>query len=71
MLSAAPAGVSAGRPMPDGPLGPPARRAANLIYALAALMVVLSVAGFVHALYTPKDEFVLGLAPERATAATS
>lgn len=46
-------------------IGEKAVLAATLIYALAALMVALSVAGFVHAVLTPKDEFVLGLRPER------
>lgn len=41
-------------------LGDMAGLAANLIYALAAVMVVLSVAGYAHALVVPKDEYVLG-----------
>lgn len=51
-------------------IGEKAALAANLIYALAALMVALSVAGFVHAVFTPKDEFVLGLRAQRVTAQT-
>jgi hypothetical protein len=34
--------------------------AANLIYGLAALMTLLSAAGFVHAFATPKDKVVFG-----------
>ena len=32
--------------------------AANILYALAGVMVLLSVAGFVHAFVTPKDKVV-------------
>ena len=49
-------------------IGDKAALAANLIYGLAALMVVLSIAGFIHATVTPKDEFVLGMRPLRAAA---
>lgn len=52
-------------------IGERAVLAANLIYALAALMVALSVAGFIHALFTPRDEFVLGLRPQGAAAPTA
>ena len=34
--------------------------AGNLLYALAGVMVLLSLAGFVHAYVTPKDEVVFG-----------
>ena len=51
-------------------IGEKAALAANLIYGLAALMVVLSIAGFIHATVAPKDEFVLGLQPQRAAART-
>jgi len=43
--------------------------AAYVLYALAGLMVVLSIAGFVHAYATPKDKVVFGIptgAPVRA-----
>jgi len=41
-------------------IGEKAALAANIIFGLAVLMVVLSVGGFVHALVTPKDEIVFG-----------
>lgn len=51
-------------------IGEKAALAANLIYALAALMVVLSIAGFIHAVFTPKEQVVFGKylepAPSRA-----
>jgi hypothetical protein len=34
--------------------------ATNVLYALAALMALLSIAGFVHAFVTPKDKVVFG-----------
>lgn len=39
--------------------------AGNLLYGLAALMLVLSIAGFIHAFVTPQEEVVFGgrLAP--------
>lgn len=43
--------------------------AAYVLYALAALMVVLSVAGFIHRFVTPEDKVVFGIptgAPVRA-----
>ena len=45
-------------------IGEKAGMAANIIYGLGALMVLLSAAGFVHALVTPKDKVVFGPAPE-------
>jgi hypothetical protein len=45
-------------------IGAIAGLAANIIFGLAALMVVLSVAGFIHAYFTPRDEVVF--APKRA-----
>lgn len=51
-------------------IGEKAALAANLIYGLAALMVVLSVAGFIHATFAKDDEFVLGLRPARVPAPT-
>jgi len=45
-------------------IGEKAGMAANIIYGLAALLVLLSAAGFVHALVTPKDKVVFGPAPE-------
>jgi hypothetical protein len=41
-------------------LGEKAALAANIIFGLAVLMVVLSAGGFVHALVTPKEEVVFG-----------
>ena len=41
-------------------LGDMAGLAANLIYGLAALTAILSVAGFIHAFFTPKEEVVFG-----------
>lgn len=38
--------------------GDKAALAANVLYALAALLAVLSIAGFVHAFVTPKEEVV-------------
>lgn len=48
-------------------IGEKAVLASNLIYALATLMVALSVAGFVHAMRTSRNEFVLGLRPQPLT----
>jgi hypothetical protein len=45
-------------------IGAIAGLAANIIFGLAGLMVVLSIAGFIHAYFTPKDEVVF--APKRA-----
>ncbi|MBM4420933.1 MAG: hypothetical protein FJ034_05010 [Chloroflexi bacterium] len=42
-------------------LGEKADLAGNVLYGLAALMTVLSLAGFAHALPTPKDRVVLAL----------
>lgn len=39
-------------------IGGMAGLASNLLYGLAGLMFVLSIAGFVHAFFTPKDEIV-------------
>lgn len=39
--------------------GDKAQLAANVVYILAALMVILSIAGFVHAFVTPKEKVVL------------
>lgn len=39
-------------------IGDKADLAANVLYALGALMVIFSVAGFVHAYVTPKDKVV-------------
>ena len=45
-------------------IGEKAGLAANIIYGLAALMAVLSVAGFIHAFVTPQDKVVaFGQAP--------
>jgi len=41
-------------------IGEKAGFAANMIYGLAALMVILSAGGFIHALVTPKSEVVFG-----------
>ena len=46
-------------------LGEKAGLAAGLLYGLAAIMVVLSVAGFVHAFVTPKEKVIFGQAGER------
>ena len=51
-------------------IGEKAALAGNLIYGLAALLVLLSIAGFVHATVTPKDEFVLGVRPHRVAEPT-
>lgn len=45
-------------------LGDLAGFAANILYALAGLMVLLSAAGFAHALATPQDEIVFSPAPQ-------
>jgi hypothetical protein len=41
-------------------IGEKAALAGNLIYGIAVLMVILSVAGFVHAYVTPKEKVVFG-----------
>jgi hypothetical protein len=51
-------------------IGEKANLAANVIYGLATMMVLLSVAGFVHAFVTPKEKFVFGLAPQPSPAPT-
>lgn len=51
-------------------IGEKAALAGNLIYGLAALLVLLSIAGFIHATVTPKDEFVLGVRPHRVAEPT-
>jgi hypothetical protein len=52
-------------------LGEKAALAANVLYGLAIVMVVLSVAGFIHALVTPKEEIVFGKAYGRSAAPTT
>lgn len=52
-------------------LGNMAGLASNLLWGLAALMALLSFAGFVHAFVTPEDEVVLVPVPQRGTASTS
>ena len=47
--------------------GDKAALAANVLYALAALMLVLSIAGFVHAFVTPKEKVVGVLTAPTAT----
>jgi hypothetical protein len=42
-------------------LGDMAGLASKILFGLGAVMVVLSVAGLVHALVVPQDELVLGL----------
>jgi hypothetical protein len=49
-------------------LGEKAALAANIIFGLAVLMVVLSVGGFVHAIVTPKEEIVFGKTYGRVSA---
>ena len=49
-------------------IGEKAALAANLIYGLAVLMVVLSAAGFIHSFVTPQDEIVFGKSREWAKA---
>ena len=46
-------------------LGEKAGLAAGLLYGLTAIMLVLSVAGFVHAFVTPKEKVIFGQAGER------
>jgi len=46
-------------------LGGMAGLASNLLYGLAALMFLLSIAGFIHAFRTPEDEVVFTAAPAR------
>ncbi|HKY50083.1 MAG TPA: hypothetical protein VJP45_02390, partial [Candidatus Limnocylindria bacterium] len=52
-------------------IGEKAALAGNIIFGLAALMIVLSVAGFIHAYFTPKDEVVLGGARDWSHAPTT
>ena len=52
-------------------LGQMAGLAANLVYALAVVMAGLSVAGFVHAMFTPKEEIAFGGVIRKAVAATA
>jgi len=47
--------------------GDKAALAANVLYALAGLMLVLSIAGFVHAFVTPKEKVVGVLTAPTAT----
>lgn len=51
-------------------IGGIAEIAGNVLYALAGVMVLLSIAGFVHAYVTPKDKVVFAPvgAPQRVTA---
>jgi hypothetical protein len=48
-------------------IGEKAALAANIVFGLAVLMVVLSVGGFVHALVTPQEEIVFGKAYGRTS----
>jgi hypothetical protein len=47
-------------------LGDMAGLASSVLYALAAVMLVVSIAGFIHALVTPKDEVFLGSVIKKA-----
>ena len=49
-------------------IGDKADLAANLLYGLAALLVVTSVAGFVHAYVTPKEKLILAVTGAPSTA---
>ena len=49
-------------------IGEKAALAANIVYGLAVLMGILSLAGFVHAFVTPKEKIVFGQVQERNTA---
>jgi hypothetical protein len=49
-------------------IGEKAALAASIIYGLAVLMGILSIAGFVHAFVTPQDKVVFGQVLERGTA---
>lgn len=49
-------------------LGDMAGLAAKVLYALTAVVIGLSVAGYIHALVVPKDQYVLGLKPKPVTA---
>jgi len=46
-------------------LGDAAGLSANLLYGLAGIMSVLSIAGLVHAFVTPKEKVIFGQAGER------
>jgi hypothetical protein len=46
-------------------IGDKAGLAADIMYGLAAVMLVLSIAGFIHAFVTPKEKVVFGQAGER------
>ena len=46
-------------------LGDVAGLSANLLYGLAAVMLLLSIAGLVHAFVTPKEKVIFGQAGER------
>lgn len=52
-------------------LGDMAGLAANLIYALAIILVGLSIAGYIHALFTSKEEIVFAGAARPTTVAAS
>jgi hypothetical protein len=52
-------------------IGEKAAFAADMIYGLAVLMVILSVAGFIHAYVTPKEKAVFGQVRDWGTAPTS
>lgn len=52
-------------------LGDMAGLAASIMYALALIMFGLSVAGFIHALVTPKDAVVFGELRQRKTVAVT
>lgn len=52
-------------------LGDKAGLVASILYGLAAIIIVLSVAGFVHAYITPKEKAVFGPVGERTRAPSS
>jgi hypothetical protein len=52
-------------------IGEKAGFAATIIYGLAVLMAALSIAGFVHAFVTPKDEVVFAKAVRELTSAAN
>jgi hypothetical protein len=49
-------------------IGEKAALAGGIVYGLAVLMGILSVAGFVHAIATPKEKVVFGQLRDRGTA---
>ena len=51
--------------------GDKAELAANVLYGLGGLMVLLSVAGFVHAFITPKEKVVLAGSPAKSAIPTT